>query len=94
VTGYLAEFFREKQILEEDLESLRLQNDTLGVQSKQREIDDVVRNGYLYALCLVPVVFFFAVNRANTFFLAYKMGMKCRIMTTGAIYEKVSIPHA
>ena len=89
-TGYLAEFFRDKQVLEEDLRSLRLQNDTFGVQAKQRDIDETVQNGYLYALSLVPLVFFYAVSRANTFFLAYKMGMMCRIITTGAIYEKVS----
>jgi len=93
VTGYLAEFFRDKQLLEEDLRSLHLQNDTFGVQAKQREIDETTRNGYLYALSLVPIVFLFAVNRAQTFFLAYKMGMTCRIMTTGAIYEKVSFMH-
>jgi len=90
VTGYLAEFFRDKQLLEEDLESLHLQNDTFRVQAKQREIDETVLNGYLYALFLVPLVFFFAVIKANTFFLAYKMGMTCRIMTTAAIYEKVN----
>ena len=90
MTGYLAEFFRDKQLLEEDLGSLHLQNDTFGVQAKQREIDETVQNGYLYALFLVPLVFFFAINRANSFFLACKMGMTCRIMTTAAIYEKVN----
>ena len=90
VIGYLAEFFRNKQVLEVDLNYLLSQNDTMATQDKQEEIDESVRNGYLYALLLVPLTFAFAISRANSFFLANKMGMMCRIMTTGAIYQKVS----
>lgn len=90
ITGYLAEFFRDKQVLEEDHDYLLSQNDTEGAQAKQEKIDESVRNGYLYALALVPLTFLFAILRANTFFLGNKMGMMCRIITTGAIYQKVS----
>ena len=76
-------------MLEADLNYLLSQNDTLGAQAKQEEIDKSVRNGYLYASALVPLVFVFAILRANTFFLAGRIGMMCRIMTTGAIYQKV-----
>ena len=91
VTGYLAEFFRDKQVLEEDLNYLLLQNDTRAAQDKQEEIDESVRNGYLYALALVPLTFIYAIIRANTFFMANKMGMMCRVICTGAIYQKVSV---
>jgi len=89
LTGYLAEFFRNKQVLEEDLDYLLSQNDTQGAQDKQQEIDESVKSGYLYALGLVPLALTFAILRGNAVFLAYKMGMMCRIMTTGAIYQKV-----
>ena len=91
VTGYLAEFFRDKQVLEEDLNYLLSRNDTQAAQDKQEEIDESVRNGYLYASALVPLTFVYAILRANTFFMANKMGMMCRVITTGAIYQKVSV---
>lgn len=91
IIGHLAEFFRNKQVLDEDLDYLRSQNDTEGANAKQEEINESVRNGYIYALALVPLSFTFAISRANSFFLGNKMGMMCRIITTGAIYEKVSI---
>ena len=84
VTGYLAEFFCNKQVLEEDLNYLLSQNETLGVQAKQQEVDESVRNGYLYASALVPLSFAFALSRAHTFFLTNKMGMMYRIITTGS----------
>ena len=91
MTGYLAEFFHNKQVLEEELNYLlsQFENETQGIQDKQQEIDESVRNGYLYAFALVPLSFTFAILRGNSFFLANKMGMMCRIITTGAIYEKV-----
>ena len=91
VTGYLAEFFQNKQVLDADLNYLLSQNDTLGALVKQKEIDESVRNGYFYAVALVPLVFMFTILRANAYFLGGRMGMMCRIMTTGAIYQKVCI---
>ena len=91
VTGYLAEFFRDKQVLEEDLNYLISQNDTQAAQDKQEKIDESMRNGYLYALALVPLTFVYAISQANTFFMANKMGMMCRVISTGAIYHKVSV---
>ena len=68
-------------MLEEDLNYLLSQNETLDVQAKQQETDESVRNGYLYALALVLLSFALTMSQAYTFFLANRMGMMCRIIT-------------
>ena len=88
--GYLSEYFCMKRTLEDELTLLRNMNNTNdSITSKQEEIDDATRDAYLYAVGVILMVISVSIIHARGFYLALNAGMQARIITTGAIYNKV-----
>ena len=88
--GYLSEYFCTKRTLEDELTLLRNMSSTdSSIMSKQEEIDDATRDAYLYAAGMVIVMVCVGMTHAWGYHLAQIMGMKMRIITTGAIFNKV-----
>ena len=88
--GYLSQYFCTKRTLEDELTLLRNFNSTNdSITSKQEEIDDATRDAYLYAAGLTVLMVLVGVTHAWGFYFAQNMGMQMRIVTTGAIYNKV-----
>ena len=65
-------------------------NNSDSIASKQEEIDNATRDAYLYAAGMVLVVLSIMFLHAWAFYLAQNTGMQMRIITTGAIYHKVT----
>ena len=79
-----------KRTLEDELTLLRNMSSTdSSITSKQEEIDDATRDAYLYAVGLIGLMILIGITHAWAFYLAQNMGMQIRIVTTGAIYNKV-----
>ena len=79
-----------KRTLEDQLTLLRnmsSRNDS--ITSKLEEIDDATRDAYLYATGMVVIMVCTGITHAWAYYLAQNMGMQMRIITTGAIYNKV-----
>ena len=72
-----------------ELRSDTLNNSDSLISSKQEEIDNVTRNAYLYATGMIVVVVIVTFMHVWTFYFGQNMGMQMRIITTGAIYDKV-----
>ena len=90
LVGYLSEYFCTKRTLEDELALLRnMSNSSDAVASKQEEIDDATRDAYFYALAIIIVIVSVAVIHSRGFYIAQNAGMQARIITTGAIYNKV-----
>ncbi|XP_065919562.1 ATP-binding cassette sub-family C member 4-like isoform X2 [Dysidea avara] len=90
LVGYLSEYFCMKRTLEDELTLLRNMNNTNdSITSKQEEIDDATRDAYLYAVGVILMVISVSIIHARGFYLALNAGMQARIITTGAIYNKV-----
>ena len=90
LVGYLSEYFCTKQILEEELSELR-SNNLSDIASKQEEIDIATRDAYLYATGIIIVVVTVTFVHVWAFYFAQNSGMQMRIITTGAIYHKVTM---
>ena len=65
-------------------------NNSDSIASKQEEIDNATRDAYLYAAGMILVVLSIMFLHAWAFYLAQNTGMQMRIITTGAIYHKVT----
>jgi len=89
--GYLSQYFCEKNSLEEELYLLRRTNDTNLVDTTEEEIRVATRNAYLYAAGMSLLGLVLAVNHAWAFYIAALIGMKCRILFTASIYDKVFV---
>jgi len=61
------------------------------ITSKQEEIDDATRDAYLYAAGMVIIMVCVGITHAWAYYFAQNMGMQIRIITTGAIYNKVLV---
>jgi len=88
--GYLSQYFCEKNILEEELSTLRNGTDSELIVLKEEEIEMTTRNAYFYALAMVLASFFTAVHHTWVFYNAHKIGMMHRIVMIGAIFKKVN----
>ena len=90
LVGYLSQYFCLKITLEDELTILRNMNSSNdSITFKQEEIDNATRDAYLYALGIILVVLSVAIIHARGFYCAQNAGMQARIITTGAIYNKV-----
>ena len=88
--GYLSEYFCMKRTLEDELTLLKnMSSANDSITFKQEEIDDATRDAYLYAAGMVIVMVCVGIAHAWSSYLAQNMGMQMRIITTGAIYNKV-----
>ena len=65
-------------------------NNSDGIASKQEEIDNATRDAYLYAAGIILIVVTVTFVHAWVFYIAQNTGMQMRIITTGAIYHKVT----
>jgi len=71
------------------LSALENGNNTEVINSKEKEIKIITRNAYFYATAMTVIAIIISINIAWTFVLSETLGMKHRILLTGAIYEKV-----
>ena len=65
-------------------------NNSDSIASKQEEIDTATRDAYLYAAGIIVIVVSITFVHVWVFYLAQNTGMQMRIITTGAIYHKVT----
>ena len=86
--GNLAQYFCEKNVLEEELSILKRDNQS-DVDEKEEEIQVATRNAYLYAGGMSLFGFALAITHAWTYYGSNVLGMKHRILLTTAIYDKV-----
>jgi len=92
LVGYLSEYFCMKRTLEDELTLLRNMSSTNdSIASKQEEIDDATRDAYLYAVGMIIVAVCLTFAHGWGFHIALNNGMQLRIITTGAIYHKVTV---
>jgi len=71
------------------LSALENGNNTEVINSKEKEIKIITRNAYFYATAMTVITIIISINIAWKFLLSETLGMKHRILLTGAIYEKV-----
>ena len=88
--GNLSQYFCENNSLKKELSTLKSDNNTEMINSKEEEIQVITRNAYLYAAGIAAVAFIIFMNHAWLFFFSETLGMKVRILFIAAIYEKVT----
>ena len=88
--GYLSQYFCEKNILEEELSTLRNGTDSELIVLKEEEIEMTTRNAYFYALGMKVASLYMAVHHTWMFYISHKIGMMHRIIMTGSIFKKVT----
>ena len=64
---------------------------TSSIASKLEEINIATRDAYIYATGIIIVVIIVTFLHVWAFYFAQNSGMQMRIITTGAIYHKVTI---
>ena len=78
--------------MEEELSELRSNNfSTSSMASKLEEINIATRDAYIYATGIIIVVITVTFLHVWAFYFAQNSGMQMRIITTGAIYHKVTM---
>ena len=87
--GYLSQYFCDKNMLLEELSTLKHNNSSELVVMKEEEIEIATRDAYLYALGMVVASYYMAVHHTWVFYISHKIGMMHRIVMTGAIFQKV-----
>ena len=89
LVGYMSQYYCEKKSLEKELSTLRNDNNTELISSKEEEIQIITRNAYFYATGIAIIAFIVLLNHAWLVFLYETLGMKHRVLFIAAIYEKV-----